>query len=59
MPTYHSQDDVMFHLLLGDLSQRFSENFLLTKSALTLTSQEMQGWEKLNEIAETDEQVSK
>ena len=49
----------MFHLLLGDLSRRFRENSLLTKSALSLTSQEMQVWENLNDIEEADEKVSK
>ena len=49
----------MFHLLLGDLSRQFRENCLLTKSALSLTSEEMQMWENLNGIDETDKTVSK
>ena len=49
----------MFHLLLGDLSRQFGENSLLTKSALSLTSQEMQVWENLNDIEEADKKVSK
>lgn len=48
----------MLHLLLGDLSQKFRKNSLLTKSALSLTSKEMQVWEKLNDIGDTDEKVS-
>ena len=52
------QDDVMFHLLLEDLSWQFRENSMLTKSVLALTSEEMQVWKKLNDIEETDELVS-
>ena len=53
------QDDVMFHLLLRDLSQQFRENSVLTKSILALTSEEMRVWKKLNDIEETDKLVSK
>ena len=48
----------MFHLLLRDLSQEFREKALLTKSALSLTSEEMHLWEKLKGIEVADEQVS-
>ena len=52
------QDDVMFHLLLKDLSRQFRENSMLTKSVLALTSEEMQVWKKLNDIGEADELVT-
>ena len=52
------QDDVMFHLLLRDLSQQFRESSVLTKSVLALTSEEMRVWKKLNDTEETDELVS-
>ena len=49
----------MFHLLLGDLSRQCRENFLLTKSVLSLTSEEMQVWEKMNGIEEAGDKGSK
>lgn len=53
------QDDVMFHLLLQDLSQQYKEHSMLTKSTLALTSEEMQVWKKLNDTEEADKLVSK
>lgn len=49
----------MFHLLLRDLSQEFSENCMHTRFVISLTSEKMKVWEKMNDTEVADENVSK